>query len=403
MEIVAFLKPIYTLCYLYAYIGLIIAGVFNKPLANFIPFIIFCGIINVLCYKLSKKKAKYIPLLLLLGGFIFYNNVWDMGFLSFIIIFMTINIVMNKYTDNQYQLKTNLSNFIKMLFFLLLLIVATIQIKSFAQNFFLSAVIFIASSIMLLRITRANNSLINNKDYKIMNLRMLAIIFILCLLFGNKLMFGIIMAILGFTYNNLIVPILLIPAYLISAFLGLFNFKPFEKLMEEMQINMSQISAEEEQLKKEMMQNANNGEVVTIILAVAFILTVTIVLFYVFKKFSRESYDNVEQTYVKIETEKTDEKKKYKLNEIFSFASSKNPIRAIYKKYLRLIKNNQIPLDNCMTTTEINKSIGKNNDNQILRNIYINARYGEKNIDDNQIKDANNALLSLKRNCNNKI
>ena len=339
---------------------------------------------------LSKKSRLFdISILLLLLPLKFYNN-------QSAILITVISIIFIYIYTKKSLAKVNYYEYTYKLKFTILLLIVLIGVRSildelsgsigYALSFI---VIYLLSSVILTRLMRHIDSNLEIKKIRKTNIRYLIFMTI-----------GFSIAVFDNFRENIInildklLTALYYPIYL------LFGRIRFDSKLDEIKVEDINIVEPEEvfigELPDQMLADDQIGnklykyfEIFTKALIFILILILVYFIYILFIRSGDKSYGNSDYTeereYIK---DKKKKRKKRLLRERFP-SDLKEQIRYYYRRYLEKLKKNKIEILKTDTSLEVNERAEEifEDDLERIREIYIETRYGDKDIDHDTVKE----------------
>lgn len=379
LEIISLLSLIFTV--------LNIIFLFTSLNQMFVLFLYSLIIISLVNY-LGKKNNIYRLLILLLFLPIFYfkskSAFWFLLYLTVIIfIYMNKSLGKGNYHDFSRRLKLSFTIFSAITAFVLVF-------KDFREAVAPSlafAILYLLSSIILVRSLRHIESGMDMDKLKSINLRYLVVIGLLSLsmtLDPLRNMVGFLISKIYSIVINGIIAIMYLPIRLFSLLI--------EKIIEwitsgefaGIELEMPEMSyGENEAQYMDLIQSDTVKEVLLSILSLGVFVVVIYIVYKILSKFGNRDYEGLEYQEEREYIENT--RRKRWLNFERYPKELKDQVRYYYRKYLKDLKKKDIDLESSYTSLDVKKAsinVSKNGDK--IRNIYIRARYnsGEINAED---------------------
>ena len=257
-------------------------------------------------------------------------------------------------------------------------------------------IMFLVSSIVLMRMLRHDNEILMQNRFKIMNSIGVIGVIIMGVVLGSPQGLRLMTAVISFIYFRIFIPF----AVAIFALVGIILF-PIMSLFNWEEVEMPQddgggyVGLPPDFEFYEMQQSIG-----VIIFQIIVFIGLAVLVFYVLRAIFR------------FLTQKTFNREGAPANIQRVFLGDKGParrkeprvnhqIRQIYRKFLKLCKNRGITLHQSLTTEDIAKSfassVGDNESAFALREIYIESRYGEKTPDSKDVKQCRELYGKLKK------
>lgn len=347
----------------------------------------------------ERGSIKYVPLLLMLSCFF----VVPMSLANIIVLMPPIfYIIYNVYEINKFK-----TNFIYSDIFFLYLKIAGPFIalflfyvnKNTEQNSIPYVFIFLVCSVILMRMLRQDESALNKFSFKLMAIVPILIALFLGFILSSKTFFGLFKTALGFVYLKLVVPVLMVIltaiSYIISPLFNLFKiiFK-YEPTVD----NSSEKVYNTENFNDILNSKSGSIEVLKVLITIVFIGLLIFFMVKLFRRlFKREngyaSNKGVIEERIPIdENEKPSDKIK---------SRKVNKVRLIFKKFMALCEKSGLPSKKSMTSLDYEKFyIEEFNKDEIIkdiRSVYLDVRYGEKEINSEDYKRLKKLFGELKK------
>lgn len=279
--------------------------------------------------------------------------------------------------------------------FLMLVRTPLYEISVPINNSLVFIVVYLVSSIILVRLQRHIDSKMDIKKIRKTNIRyllILALVFLVLMSDGYK------------TYitdgvNNFI-DIVYYPMYLLTRNLDLTGIL-------EKQDSIYEVDAEQEQIyeglgysgEADFEKKGTIAKYLNVIVAVSVLIAAIIIILFIAKLFikggEKKNKKHVIEYVEEREFIKDGRKKKQRILDIYPH-DPKEQVRYYYRKYLRKV-NNVSKIESTDTSLDVNnKAVGFNKEIiEKIRNIYINIRYGNKEAKEDTVKEIENLYNKL--------
>ncbi|MBU5294373.1 hypothetical protein KQH90_10065 [Anaerosalibacter bizertensis] len=361
-----------------------------------VHIIIYIWTILVICfgfYLKGKRKPYILVGLLLIPFFILFKEYISILFVTIIVV--SIYFYLYKYEGidtvvfTTEEFKRGLTVFMIMIFFSFL----TETISYINKNSGLFMIIYFLSGVVLLRSLR---HLEHNRDMKEINRQNLKY-FIGIIIFSiigssEKLLNGILLIfkniyialaeILSKVFHWFIIGVAYLVVFIIDIFKKRFSSNNIEEIKPQ----------ESEQISEEILEITTKGisPTIKLIFEIVFkIFLIGIVLYIIWRMFKETKQKSSEKEGYVEEKEFIKINRKKSRRKLLIPKKGKELIRYYYIKFLNKCMENNITIKKHNTTEEINDKAETLYDSEVLkefRNIYIDTRYGNKEVDKKDIK-----------------
>lgn len=380
---------------------------FNLKINGIVLFV-FMSMITYLAVLFKYKKIlKLILETALLLPVLYYGLNYKSLFTIITFIF-ALYIIKN--IDTSYESSAdefNLGIKILIIFFLISFISQTMDIFSTWSAGYI--ILYIISSIIILRTLRLIKYNQNNKYAVRSNILYSVIISSISVLFCFKNIRDYILVILIKLYDKIIDIFIYIFSWLFYAvgYILTILFNLFWKLIKRAKlhpqngdINIAKLPEYPD--RKSLIESIFDIKLVNVLIKVLVIFIISYILIKLLLKKTDKKEENIDYTesreFIK-DTIKQDKNIIKKLHEYFNLRSSSEYIRFYYRKFLKMCLNNKINIKSSDTTKEINKKselIFNKDSLRGIRDIYLDTRYGETEADSGTLKKFKQYLNKLK-------
>ncbi|WMM25988.1 hypothetical protein RBU61_04760 [Tissierella sp. MB52-C2] len=367
----------------------------------FIIFIWSIGVSLVFSYSYKKSKIYQIVSILLLAPLIFYNNIKYIAFvvISTFFIYTYITKSLMKGSHREYTDKIKKTYIVYGAICILLLLIDE-GFNNFINISIYFTIIYLVTTIILLRATRHLEAGMDMKKIRQVNLRYLVMIFTISSIAISERLRSYIFLIIRQIYLFTIDIIMKILHYPIVIMVTIVN-KVITYIMGKdadygiLESLLDELTKAEEPISSEKVLGTDN-----IFVQRAIQIILILFIFYMIYKLIIKTKDREykELQYTEKREYIRDPKKRKK-----RFFKEKYPkelnqqIRYYYRRYMDKLDQKGIRVLKTDTSLEVNRKAEKTFKEGIeeMRNIYINSRYGNKDVDKNKVKEMKNLYKNL--------
>jgi len=266
-----------------------------------------------------------------------------------------------------------------------------------ALGFYL--IMFVFSSIVLMRMLRHDSEILLQTRFKVMNSLSVALVIILGTVLGSPQGIQLMHAFLTAFYLRVIIPLLMLVFRIVSIILfpilALFGL-----VLEEWEVYLPEQNYQEFGEPGEVEFLIQERGVGLIIFQAVVFLGIAVIAFFVLRALFRfltqkdfqKDGEGVDIERIFLGDNRRKKKKEPRVN---------HQIRQVYKKFLKLCQNKGITLHPSLTTEDIAKTYGSSVHEDktafALREIYIDSRYGEKTPSSADVKECRELYNKLKK------
>ena len=395
MSLVYSLKLICDLCFYLSYAGLICSMATGNGFFATLPYLFSCAFLSGILAE--KGILRLLPLVLIIPAlFVLKENVWHYLFFIPACAYVVYYVYSLPYdvSSMEYSATYNLYFTIA---FPVSIIVFLLNKEIFEKTGIPYALMFIVSSIVLMRMLRHDKDILNQTRFKIMNTLSVLSVMAIGALAGSKQFLGFIGNIIKTIYFTFIVPVItflfMVLMYVLTPVFNLFSTEPIALEFDYDQLNLD--SAYDAFKDVEPNEAGISLVIFRTIFFVSLFLIAVYLLYRLFKHFTtryeaRPSVSRQERIFL--------DKGKLKKKE----PRINHQIRLIYRKFMKLCAANGIIIYPHSTTEDIAKQagnvLGEKDSSFLLRNIYIESRYGEVSPTKENIKQSQEIYNKLKKN-----
>lgn len=384
VEIISIVSYIYSLLMLFIHIA---------PINQTILIFIWTVIVSLI-FALNHQKSKIyeVSIILLLGPLIFYNN----GMAFFFTIVTTSIIYLYIKTSLLRGSYHSYSNKIKKSYLIYLaagyLRIALIESPGFVSYAFPFIIIYILTSIVLLRSIRHLDSGLESSKIKRTNriyLVTMIVTFSIVRIDGLR----------GFLKSafdklmDLVVKIIYLPIQILSLLIQKFmdSLGDNKKMLEGLD-NILLAPEREAILPEELEELAEkvartNSQVYRNIGIFFFTLILIYIIYKLLVKTENKKYESLEYTEEREYIKRNEEKKRFLFRERYP-SEFKDQIRYYYRKYLNKLDKGGVEILKSDTSSSVNEKAEESFPEEIseIREIYIESRYGEKEVKEKTVE-----------------
>lgn len=376
---------------------------------NFTYFIVISAL-NIFSFKMMKVKKtfKLLPMVNLL--MIIFANSNTQGIFIVIITGLSIYCLYKDIYKVEYNMfLIEFRNIIRVIIGTALFALLTFSIKIFEEVSVIYILVYLISSVFLLRSLRYIKYHCYDKKARKSSIIVLSISLIISTAFSMEFVRDTILGILKKGYLSIVDKL--------AEFI-LWIFYPIiygiEKLVLFLQgkmakVNQSKQIVDANDLKlrtknitgKSIIEIVLGSKIFMTIINIVIVLAALYILFRVIKKVgekSREREYYIEEREFIIEDGKSNVLKR--LSQIIKPKNNVDKMRQNYIRFLKLCREKGIIIQNSHTTMDINKNAESIFDRSVLsyiRNVYIDARYGNRNLDDKTLKQFIKSINDIKK------
>lgn len=373
----------------------------NSGLLSTLPFLLVS--ILLLGVLAEKGRLKYAAFLPLIGA---VAAAFNYGLIHLILLGPACAYIIYYATTLPYDIKTVGH---AVVFRMYLIITLPICIFFSANFTFFGAfmngvmgpylIMYVAASIVLMRMIRHDTEVLNQRRFRIMNSLSVGAVVLAGLFLGSNRGVALMLGLLSFIYFRLFIPLLylmlLAVGLILYPFAMLFGLEPWDvpwpgQDQPDGDGEWAEIIAEQPDpgIGYTIFQIA----VYASLAVAAFFLLRALFRFLTQKQLVRDSKGvNIERTAMP-DVLRQSRRKEPRVN---------HQIRQVYRKFLKLCRNRGITLYPSLTTEDIAKSfsasVGDSKDVMTLREIYIDSRYGEKKPKSADVKECKEIYSKLKK------
>ena len=400
MMIVSALKVLADILFYMAFAGSVGAIFGGSRILVTLPFFAVAILLSSL---LSNRGAlRFAPMVLLVGAyFVVPLSIANILVLTPACIYTIVAIPRPDANVREYDYIRVFHMFLYIFipFFILLYVLR--QRTALAAAAFPIGLVFISAAILLMRMLRHDESVLQEKKFMVRNLLSVAGIIAFSLAIGSQTFFDFLKAMISFLYKSIIVPLLMYSImgilYVFSWIFSLFTggeARSFADNPLELDLNFD-FGFFEDYEEVEVGAGGKILEYVLYTLAAAIIIFIVV---RIFKALSRKSIAEARQAdYVETRTSLNVSAKPQKKTR----RSASGRIREIYRKLLELCRDRGLEISPNLTSRDVERissmMFGKPQEAHQMRDIYIKVRYAEEKPDQNDIKDAKALYEAFKK------
>lgn len=348
--------------------------------------------------RLRSPKARFIPLALVFASLFFITDISSALTVIFAIVYAVIMIVRQSYFLTYGEGADEFKRNIKIILFLLFTSVVFGIVNNIGTSVLPFTIIYMISSVCELSMLRHNDNTLKERRFITLNSLILGFACLLGFFMATSLFMKACSAILGFLWMRIIIPILMaittVASYVLLGFSNLLSKNVFELLK----------TKGGKGITFELMgglvdDNKFTGErnVLDVILAVVAVVVIAITVFVLIKKLmkgrSAPERDKSGSVRYKEYIPRKDKDE--------NMSSEVKGIRHIYRKFLILLESRGLDIPIFFTSYDVNNSIHgeipDKADAEKLRQYYILARYGEKDMSKDDLKKAKQLYAGMKK------
>ena len=354
----------------------------------------------IFAFNYKEKKIYRTSILLLLYPLLFFKSIWAriFIFMTTIIIFLYIRNSLLKGSHYEY------SERLKKSYMAYIAVIILAFLGDVFNNFIVYSIPFIIISqmtiIILIRTVRHLDSGMDIENIKRSNKRYIGVISIVSFIVAIDKLRNFIFSTIGSVYSfiiDIIMKVLYYPItfifYLVNKFIafiqGKMEARNLEILFENMNIDNPETMEEVEEIV------LRNFPILKKVIGFLLIIAGTYIIYKLIGKMGDRKYNTVEYTeereYIKIAN-----LRKKKIREKYP-KELKEQIRFYYRRYLEKLNKKDVEITKSDTSLDINKKAERVFSKEVekIREIYINTRYGDKEINTNTVKEIENLYKNL--------
>ena len=382
MSLIFTLKIISDLCFYFAFANFFAIFGGGQPVIQTLPVLAACVFISAALAR--KKYLRLLPLAILPACF-FIVPFGLANFLLFLPAFVFIAVSI--YNINKMPPSFGYSGvfflFLKIYFPFFLLVIALQMRHQLEVSSLPFAIVFLASSVILMRILRLGPEISSRPGFRTMNFLNVFAVLLLGLFLGSRAFTNFIGFLIGTFYFNIFAPILIILVtgfiYILWPLLALFRrlFGRRINVDNETYADEFAFAPQEELFFQEA---SGNFEALKFILSLVFFILLAYLIFRLFRRLLSYSVKTQGQTVTPGQRFFLSGDKKISSRWFYP----ENPIRETYRKFLGLCRKAGIERQAHFTSadyeTRTREIIASPYEAAQFRSMYINARYGEKSV-----------------------
>lgn len=337
---------------------------------------------------LAHRKFKYVAILpLIYLAFISFNN----GLVHFVVLIIPIIYSILHFKppyEEELKYVRVFKVYVKIFSVIALFIIWTNHPLLYFATF---VSLFLICSVTLLRISRHDVKVRNSNKFKVFNIVTISTVFLTALIFSLDFFTNIILSVISFLYLNVVINALMfliqLPFTVLSFIINLFS------------PNLSGGEVEDTIVPEfgwgDRLHETQN-HVWAVILGIIIAIILIALAVYILIKLLKLLRDTGVIDKLKFQ----DEERYFLGKEKSSEAIHKSKIRKTYRKFLKLCNLRGIEIKEYMTTEETalkwSNTLGEKEKALKFRKFYIKNRYGEKELDKQEIKEYERIYKELK-------
>lgn len=384
MTLAFFLKTLSELSVFYVIYNCIMS-VGNVKLADPIPVLV-CAVAAAAAYWLDSKKPKlhFLPVLILPVVFYLFTVDFATGLgIGMIVLYTALTILGRRF----YMDRETHADFFRGSIIACCICAIPFVMLMELEHVIVFILLFLISSIFLMRMLRQESEVFNNPRFRIINALSVLLVFVLALLMSSQAFLGAVLSLLGLVYRTLCLPVLYLISYLFMGVVYVVDWVirtffssegPTEDIMENLSQGLEQL--------KPIAGDGAAGPSDTVTMIAQGILIVIAIIFVVIlvlrnKKgrlsLERSSVQEFRSTIVAYRPEEKIPADRFPPRE------PRAAVRYYYRSFLRLCSRLGHDFPRNSTSASIEKAVSHRFDEetlQAMRETYIRARYSEHDI-----------------------
>ncbi|MEA4920834.1 MAG: hypothetical protein VB078_07930 [Clostridiaceae bacterium] len=363
---------------------------------------LFPAVAAAVCYLLREKRGiiRYLPIAFALPSFMFADTYADYGVISVLVVYLVYITARRIYLNDDDDFKDSFQKQLALCALPCVLASLTCQFEILNKMLLPCLFIILVCGILLLRMLRHNREVIDSRSFKLFNLAAVAFLCLFTFALSSGAFLGAVGAAISFAYNKVILPLFIFFIYCMAYFLSIFG-KLFALIFNKEvtfkeQENNSNLGNTNDMLYEEV-----EGHVPPFLIWIFFAVLAVIVGFLLYKGLKALAGKN----------RRFDSKSPFTMNRQ-TIASAKSPrrnpfakrdesedIRHQYRKFLRECLARGFMITPDFDSAQIGcgaRDLFPGAPLEALRQLYIKARYTDREITKDEVKHAKALYSEIK-------
>lgn len=365
-------------------------------------FVVFLWtILGSMIFALNYKKSKvyWISGLLLLMPLIFYNTSTSIYFILMTSTLIITYIVKSLGQGNRFQYARKLKESY-MIYTMIIILGLTSkgfhQLMSYGIPFI---IIYLLTTVILVRSIRHIESGMDRSKIRKVNGRYLGIISIISSIVTLDRLREFIFSTIGNIYDfiiTIVLKILYYPIILIAMIINKLLLPILGNFWQGVELLDFQMGIPSPEEFEQIDVITRDSPILNIIIRFIIIVLVLYIVYKLITKIGSSNHEGIEYTEEREYIKSSKKKKRRIIKEKFP-QDLREQIRYYYRRYLEKLEDYNIELIKSDTSLEINEKAEEifKEDLEKVRNIYIDSRYGNKNVDKSMVEEIERLYKSL--------
>lgn len=372
------------------------------PIGITAPAALFPAIAAAACYLLREKRGiiRYLPITLAIPSFMFADTYGDYGVISVLVVYLVYITSRRVYLNDDDDFKDSFQK--QLALCALPCIFASVACQFEILNNMLLPCIFLilVCGILLLRMLRHNREVIDSRSFKLFNLAAVALLCLFTFALSSGAFLSAIGTAISFAYNKVILPLFILFIYGMAYFLSIFS-KFFALIFNKEVTIKDQESNSNLGNMNDMLYEEVEGNVPPILIWIFFAVLAVVVGFLLYKGLkalagknrrfdSKSPFTMSRQTIASAKSPRRNP---------FAKRSENEDIRHQYRKFLHECLARGFMISPDFDSAQIGRGaqdLFPGAPLEALRQLYIKARYTDREITRDEVKNAKTLYSEIK-------
>jgi len=347
---------------------------------------IFAIVAFLSAYLAPHKKLKFLSLLLFaVVPFIVPPTLANLAAIVPAMVYTVLTLPVQDEKVSQFQYADHFGLFLKLLLALIFIAFLLDAIALLENGPLLFALSFLINAVILMRMVRHDEAILQQTQFKIMNAVSLFSVMLIVVLLSTDAFLTLVRNFIAFIWTNVAIPVIELLIFIFVTVINfLFNLFRVNVLFERLGVMIYEIEIDALEPLEPLLDEPSG--VIPNPLPFIGAIILMVIFYRLLKSLSekwvaRSSSDGVEEERIPLDDRKNKERKRF---------TPENPIRSTYRKFLRKLEKNGTHFPHYFTSNDVNDLVSKTintNKGSNLRELYIRIRYGEADFTKEELRN----------------